>query len=169
MADTFYCKRQNTEMEQNHCIVRQSASRHFDNGCGGCSQAEEIAMRKKMDMTGLTCKTCGEDAEKVKLFIHKRGQCKQCVDREKRSRSKQEAATPEKEKKATPKPVKPKSEKAVEPATSVVLGTITVNFSHYPELYKRIVDQAEEEVRTPELQALFLLKQAVGNLPEIIE
>jgi len=40
-------------------------------------------------------------------------------------------------------------------------GTITINFTGYPELYEQLLKTAKEDVRTPEGQCLYLLKEVI--------
>ena len=164
--EMILCDRRGFEISENECIIRQRASRHFDNGCRGCAQGEKNVMVNKKDPTGLNCKRCKKSATEVKIFNYKRGMCHSCVvyegqkSKEKEGEASVEASTKEES------PPQPETKKEVKPMEETGENVVTIDLSDYPELLDRVRKEARDDVRTPELQIIFLIKAAFNALPE---
>lgn len=143
------------------CLARQAEAkaRHgqgrmmgFFEPCLGCTTWEGEG---KMEATREEprCSECGKAASEVRKFVAKRGQCKGCLDRAWRERQKAAAGSPAVERK--PRPPRP----VVEPETRTS-RILLLDLTEYPEVFSRIQAVAKDELRTPEMQAVWMLKKA---------
>ena len=101
------------------------------------------------------CVSCGEE-------FSPEGRQRQC-DKCKASASAPKG--PQKRREKNPKtPKTPKAPKKTHPSIPGADGNVlTIDMSQNPDVFNNLVTQAQDSFRTPELQALYLLNEAIGG------
>ena len=122
----------------------------------------------------MKCSECGIGAASAKLtqkknFSRKHGKCRVCLDK-KKGKAEKPLTLPSpaggEEKKAkgkAPLDTSTGSGRTVIPPQADDLK-LTLDFSEYESLYDVIVDEARDQIRTPEMQALFMLKEVLNAI-----
>ncbi|MEW6485773.1 MAG: hypothetical protein AB1423_14365 [Pseudomonadota bacterium] len=130
--------------------------------------------RKEEVMGGVTSsKVCVDCKQEYKPTSNVQKRCMECakkhkisVDRERRERIREKPQVsrervPRQSKAASPQGnIGPDGGRETEPETY----TITVDFTRFPKLHQRLTAMANEEIRNPGDQLLFMLKNTLGEM-----
>lgn len=156
------CERYHCTLSIRACILRQQ-DRYLRAGCQACEQGARIMQET------ITCKKCGMDKPKEDFYANPHNVrnggvdtiCKECrlkAQRDKTLRRKIEQQVQSSAPESPQTPPAPEQESAVVPAR-LSGWCITLDFSDFPDVLEQLGQQARQEIRSTEGQALYILRQ----------
>lgn len=146
--------------------------KHMDDGKRVQGKKDPVREEKRPDQ-GRNCTKCGRFLPWDRFYIDSRSatghkaRCKEC---EKAAKRKQQKRSRNKAAVKTGKAARPSAESHAvrhEDAPGDRLadgsGYLLIDFSRYPEVFSALCAEAEKDLRTPDMQALYIIRRVVSG------
>ena len=147
-----------------HTLEFMSLEKCLDCGKGREMKAEDIKKTEPVKEETMQCKRCGRTEEEVRI-LKKSSLCVNCAStvarclKEGREIPPFKGSAPKKPSRKTSSTPTTTSRKDPSPSPGEMV--LELDFRGFPELFERLREEAKREIRTPELQAVYYIKQAL--------